>query len=119
MKDVQELLKTKFCCMENECGKEYTTKLNLKRHILTSHIKSKRFPCDICLKEFSSKQNLKEHLFLHSGEKPYKCSLCFIRFRHVSSLSLHLKHHKIGMVDRKIKEPQFFDEETQTPDNFN
>jgi hypothetical protein len=39
--------------------------------------------------EFSSKQNLMEHTYLHSGQKPFRCSACPESFRQASQLSLH------------------------------
>lgn len=94
---------TLFCCMENECGKTFITKFNLKRHVTSVHLKSKNFKCDYCCKTFSSKQNLDEHVFIHTGEKPYVCSTCQIAFRQISQLSLHKRDHNKPFMKLKMK----------------
>jgi len=62
-----------YCCNFQECGMEYASKYNLKRHVNVSHLKNKQATCTICLKQFKNKQNLKEHHFIHSHLKPYSC----------------------------------------------
>ena len=99
---INEFIIRRFCCMHSNCGKEYSTKLNLKRHLLTNHLKVKTFPCSVCSKVFSSKQSLKEHGYLHSGAKPYTCHLCLQNFRHISSLCVHLKYHKVGLIEEEV-----------------
>lgn len=110
-----EVLKfTKYCCMHNGCNREYTTKINLKRHVLITHLDTQRFTCEQCQKSFSSKQNLIEHRFLHSGDKPYTCSKCNQKFRHLSSLSLHNKFHTSEQEMQTKVSSRFFNRETQT-----
>jgi uncharacterized Zn-finger protein len=113
-REFQEFRVFRYCCMHNDCGKEYSTKVNLKRHILISHVKSKRFTCERCDRSFASKQNLVEHSYMHSGEKPYECVFCKERFRHISSLSLHYKFHREGMPIPVISLQKANDKKTTT-----
>jgi uncharacterized Zn-finger protein len=58
-----------FNCRESGCGKELSSKYNLKRHVECCHEGLRRFQCHVCFKLFSSKQNVKEHMFLHEQEE--------------------------------------------------
>ena len=93
MKEQQENQIVLFCCPYNNCIKEYKSKFNLKRHVQYKHLACKPFNCTTCKRSFFSKQNLFEHHFIHTGEKPYSCDVCFMRFRQVSLLSLHRRKH--------------------------
>jgi Zinc finger, C2H2 type len=48
---------------------------------------------ELCGKEFSDRTTLQKHLLVHSTTKPYQCNVCFMSFRHKSSLSRHNKIH--------------------------
>lgn len=45
--------------------------------------------CDICGQFYSRRDNLRVHQRVHSGEKPYKCGQCGIRFRWLGALRTH------------------------------
>ncbi|OMJ83228.1 hypothetical protein SteCoe_15880 [Stentor coeruleus] len=86
---------TMYCCMYADCGSEYATKFNLKRHVESVHMKLKKFKCQICGVLFSSKQSIKEHFHIHMGFMPFKCVACDKSFRQASQLSLHKRIHAI------------------------
>ncbi|CAG9332852.1 unnamed protein product [Blepharisma stoltei] len=92
-----------YCCMENDCGKTFITKFNLKRHCASVHLKTKNFKCNYCHKFFSSKQNLDEHIFIHTGERPFTCEICQISFRQISQLSLHKRNHSKVFIKNNVK----------------
>ena len=56
----------------------------------------RKFQCPYCFKTLSSKQNYKEHTYIHTGEKPFKCTEpgCEESFRQGSQLSVHRKMHR-------------------------
>jgi uncharacterized Zn-finger protein len=85
-----------YCCPAPRCGKIYSNRFTLKRHIDITHMKKKQVPCAICHRTFASRQNLKEHLHLHSAQKAFKCSICQRRFKQGSQLSLHKRVHASG-----------------------
>ncbi|KAM9325310.1 zinc finger and BTB domain-containing protein 6 [Gastrophryne carolinensis] len=76
-----------FLCLQ--CGKTFTQKKNLNRHI-RGHMGIRPFQCSICLKTFTAKSTLQDHLNIHSGDRPYKCHCCDMDFKHKSALKKHL-----------------------------
>lgn len=101
---------TMYCCMYADCGSEYATKFNLKRHVESVHMRLKKFKCQICGILFSSKQSLKEHFHIHMGSMPFKCVTCNKSFRQASQLSLHKRIHAIKGT------PSMFVKSTETQD---
>lgn len=71
-----------FSC--NFCGKDFTRKYHLDRHLLyTSCDKSRKraeMSCHVCHKLFSRTDNLREHLRAHIGQstrkRDYQCPHC-------------------------------------------
>ncbi|XP_025938311.1 zinc finger and BTB domain-containing protein 6-like, partial [Apteryx rowi] len=76
-----------FLCLQ--CGKTFTQKKNLNRHIW-GHMGIRPFQCMVCLKTFTAKSTLQDHLNIHSGDRPYKCHCCDMDFKHKSALKKHL-----------------------------
>uniref|UniRef100_A0A8D2LWT1 Zinc finger and BTB domain containing 6 n=2 Tax=Varanus komodoensis TaxID=61221 RepID=A0A8D2LWT1_VARKO len=87
-----------FLCLQ--CGKTFTQKKNLNRHI-RGHMGIRPFQCMVCLKTFTAKSTLQDHLNIHSGDRPYKCHCCDMDFKHKSALKKHLTSvHGRGTVDK-------------------
>lgn len=82
--------KRKHLC--NYCGKNYTRKNGLDRHMLT-HSGVKPFECKECGKRYITKDTLKTHLLTHTGVKAHKCEVCNKSFVQSSHLGYHMKRH--------------------------
>ncbi|XP_077111597.1 uncharacterized protein LOC143767274 [Ranitomeya variabilis] len=79
-----------FSC--SECGKGFTKKSHLDRHLLI-HTEEKPFSCSECGKCFTHRSSLVEHQMVHTGEKPFPCSECGKGFTNKSHLDRHLLIH--------------------------
>ncbi|KAM8933996.1 zinc finger and BTB domain-containing protein 6 [Pelodytes ibericus] len=90
-----------FLCLQ--CGKTFTQKKNLNRHI-RGHMGIRPFQCSVCMKTFTAKSTLQDHLNIHSGDRPYKCHCCDMDFKHKSALKKHLNsvHGRVGNEKPKV-----------------
>lgn len=76
-----------------ECKKIFNQKRYLKKHINEIHLKKTQFNCPECNKIFNRKSNLIEHQLIHKEIYLAKCKICAKSYRTVSALRLHLRSH--------------------------
>ena len=60
------------------CGKSFSQKRYLQKHIYTVHEDNKHYNCKSCDKSFTYPYNLKKHIqTVHEGHKDYQCEIIF------------------------------------------
>uniref|UniRef100_A0A3Q3MS39 C2H2-type domain-containing protein n=1 Tax=Labrus bergylta TaxID=56723 RepID=A0A3Q3MS39_9LABR len=64
----------------------------LQRHSVV-HTGLKPYKCSVCERGFNQASNLKSHMRLHTGERPFKCQHCDKCFNHNVSLKSHVQRY--------------------------
>ena len=90
----QEVAPKRFLC--EECGKDFISKCNLKKHNLYVHLKARPVQCPLCPMTFTCKYYLRKHLLTvdHGNkekESPILCQHCGQVCPTGDELKLHVK----------------------------
>ncbi|KAK7080391.1 hypothetical protein SK128_000244, partial [Halocaridina rubra] len=65
----------------------------LKVYQLDKSGRPKRFKCEICGKCASAKSDLIKHIRIHTGDRPYKCTVCDASFIQITAFHGHVTIH--------------------------
>ena len=92
-------------CSLDSCGKQFATRLSLRRHLVIHHLGFRKFVCNFCGRQFAQNQYLKEHINIHTSDEPYACDFpgCTERFKQRSRLCVHKKKHDKGAPKKERK----------------
>ena len=56
-----------------------------------------KFACSFCSKIMKVKRDMQRHIRTHTGEKPFKCTICYYKTNQNSALQSHIKRkHGFG-----------------------
>ncbi|KAF5278371.1 hypothetical protein FQA39_LY05860 [Lamprigera yunnana] len=87
----------------DKCEKRFSLKSTLDSHIRTHKPGgNKDFSCAVCNSCFSSKSSLRVHILMHTGVRPYQCSLCPEKFRTSGHRKSHMNSHSKQNGTKKV-----------------
>ena len=79
-----------FRCDKQGCGKGFTCKSSLNKHIRLKHEVEKVYRCANCSKTFQMECDIQRHMFTHTNVRPFKCTICSKTYTCKSSLKQHI-----------------------------
>ncbi|XP_056589516.1 gastrula zinc finger protein XlCGF7.1-like isoform X2 [Triplophysa dalaica] len=75
----------------DQCGMTFIRNFHLQRH-MKIHTGERSYRCDQCGRTFTRKDHLKDHMRVHNG-KPYRCDQCGKMFFYKAMLQAHMRRH--------------------------
>ncbi|CAL1591061.1 unnamed protein product [Knipowitschia caucasica] len=89
----QKSVKTKpFPCAVQGCDRRFSRSDELNRHVRI-HTGQKPFQCTVCARAFSRSDHLTTHTRTHTGEKPFSCDVCGKKFARSDERKRHGRVH--------------------------
>ena len=79
------------CCVQG-CERRFSRSDELNRHVRI-HTGQKPFQCTVCARSFSRSDHLTTHTRTHTGEKPFSCDVCGKRFARSDEKKRHGRVH--------------------------
>ena len=91
-----------YPCPVDSCDRRFSRSDELTRHIRI-HTGQKPFQCTICMRAFSRSDHLTTHVRTHTGEKPFSCDECGRKFARSDEKKRHSKVHQKQRAKREAK----------------
>ena len=81
-------------CPFSRCLKQFNETGNLKTHI-RSHTGERPFQCTMCKMRFITKRHMQAHCMIHTGSKPFVCNFesCDKKYSRAGRLRVHQQSH--------------------------
>uniref|UniRef100_A0A1Q3F1Z3 Putative malate dehydrogenase n=1 Tax=Culex tarsalis TaxID=7177 RepID=A0A1Q3F1Z3_CULTA len=74
-----------------KCPAAFITQHSLRKHIARHDQPADKFQCATCRKCFKSQKALREHNYVHTGERPHKCTHCEASFSRYDCYKTHVR----------------------------
>ncbi|XP_046434728.1 zinc finger protein 271-like [Neodiprion fabricii] len=84
----------------DHCEDSFRKLSELNDHVRRFHTFERQHKCMFCSKEFYSIYNLKQHVMVHTGQKPFACSKCDLRFTQKGNLTKHYERKHSKFVEK-------------------
>jgi len=84
------------------CGCSFARSGDLNRHKKIYHNLQYPLRCELCGKGFVRERKLNDHMNQHTGETPYECQVCSMKFRSLVGFQRHEKTH-IPVAERRFQ----------------
>ncbi|KAI8913480.1 hypothetical protein EDD86DRAFT_262497 [Gorgonomyces haynaldii] len=88
-------------CQWEQCGSSFETMDTLTHHLSEEHVGYRKqeyicrwMGCSRDLKPMLQRQKMIRHLQTHTGNKPYECMICTMRFADMNSMQTHHLLHE-------------------------
>ncbi|KAI6653374.1 Early growth response protein 1 [Oopsacas minuta] len=94
-----------YVCPYDGCEKRFSRSDELNRHTRI-HTGYKPFVCTICMRSFSRSDHLTTHIRTHTGEKPFACTVCSRKFARSDERRRHSKVHEKEALRKAEQESQ-------------
>lgn len=91
-----------YACPFENCGKTFTMRDTLLKHNKNIH-QGTKFPCDRCPTILSTRMSLRRHIeSCHLKIKLYSCDNCGAKYTEQKTLKNHIQKVHLGIIDKKI-----------------
>jgi len=102
-----------FVCLVPDCGRSFSRSDELARHGRV-HSGERPFACSVCCRTFSRRDHLSTHVRTHTGEKPYACEVCARSFARSDERNRHRRvHGRTTTTEPRQIPPQRHRQQTQ------